>query len=161
MKVIAYDPYPDHEFAKKHGVRLVGLDEIWGESDIVSLHMPGGPGSKPVVNRETLAKLRPGSFLINTARGVLVDEEALAEAIESGHLGGAGLDCFVVEPLPTTSRLNRLPNVLLSPHMAGQDHDSVVGSGSLTCECLARLYRGQEVPPGCLVNASIWPGWKW
>ena len=105
--------------------------------------------------------MRPGSLLINTARGVLVDEEALCDALVAGHLAGAGLDCFVVEPLPTSSRLNKLPNVLLSPHMAGQDHESAAGVGSLACECLVRLYKGQEVPPGCLVNPSIFPGWKW
>jgi D-3-phosphoglycerate dehydrogenase / 2-oxoglutarate reductase len=161
VKVIAYDPAPDREFAKAHNVRLCTLDEIWAESDIVSLHMPGAPGSKALINRETLAKMRPDSYLINTARGVLVDEDALADALASGQLAGAGLDCFVTEPLPTGSRLNQLANVILSPHMAGQDHDSAAGSGSLACECLARLWRGQELPPGCLVNPAIGPKWKW
>ena len=158
VKVIAHDPFPDREFAAKHDVRLCTLDEIWAESDIVSLHMPGAPGSKALINRETLAKMRPGSLLINTARGVLVDEEALADALVAGHLAGAGLDCFVVEPLPTSSRLGKLPNVLLSPHMAGQDHESAAGVGSLACECLVRLYKGQEVAPGCLVNPSNFSG---
>jgi D-3-phosphoglycerate dehydrogenase / 2-oxoglutarate reductase len=161
VKVIAYDPVPDREYAAQHNVRLVTLDEIWAQSDIVSLHMPGGPGSKPLITRETLARMKPGALLINTARGVLVDEDAVCDALESGHLAGAGLDCFVVEPLPTSSRLNRVRNVLLSPHMAGQDHTSAAGSGSLACECLARLWRGQEVPAGCLVNPQVWPGWKW
>ena len=88
VKVIAHDPFPDREFAAANDVRLCSLDEIWAESDIVSLHMPGGPGSKALINRETLAKMRPGSLLINTARGVLVDEEAVADALVSGHLAG-------------------------------------------------------------------------
>jgi len=92
---------------------------------------------------------------------VLVDDDALVEALTAGKLGGAGLDCFVIEPLPTTSRLLEAPNLLLSPHVAGQDHESAAGAGSLACECLARLYRGEEPPPGCLINPTIWPGWKW
>ncbi|HTU25663.1 MAG TPA: phosphoglycerate dehydrogenase [Pirellulales bacterium] len=161
VNVIAYDPYPDREFADKHDVRLCSLDEIWSDSDIVSLHLPGSPGSKPLVDRQTLAKMRRGAILINTARGVLVDEDALADALVEGQIGGAGLDCFVVEPLPTTSRLNQAPNVLLSPHVAGQDHESAAGAGSLSCECLARLYHGQELPPGCCVNPTVLAGWKW
>ena len=161
VTVIAYDPFPDREFAAAHNVRLCSLDEIWADSDIVSLHLPGSPGAKALINRETLAKMRRGAILINTARGVLVDEEALADALAEGQLGGAGLDCFVVEPLPVTSRLNQVPNVLLSPHVAGQDHESAAAAGSLACECLAQLYHGKEVPPGCLVNPTIFPGWKW
>ncbi|HEX4144781.1 MAG TPA: phosphoglycerate dehydrogenase [Pirellulales bacterium] len=161
VKVIAYDPYPDREFAAAHDVRICSLDEIWADSDIVSLHLPAGPGSKPLMDRSTLAKLRPGAILINTARGVLVDDDALIEALVSGHLGGAALDCFVVEPLPTTSRLLAAPNLLLSPHVAGQDHESAAAAGSLATECLACLYRGQELQPGCLVNPAIFPGWKW
>jgi phosphoglycerate dehydrogenase-like enzyme len=161
VTVIAYDPFPDREFAAAHNVRLCTLDEIWADADIVSLHLPGSPGSKPLVDRETLGKMRPGAILINTARGVLVDDDALVEALTAGKLGGAGLDCFVIEPLPTTSRLLEAPNLLLSPHVAGQDHESAAGAGSLACECLARLYRGEELPPGCLINPTIWPGWKW
>jgi D-3-phosphoglycerate dehydrogenase / 2-oxoglutarate reductase len=161
VTVIAYDPFPDREFAAAHHVRLCTLDEIWADSDIVSLHLPGSPGAKPLINRETLGKMRRGAILINTARGVLVDDDALVEALVEGQLGGAGLDTFVVEPLPTTSRLMEAPNLLLSPHVAGQDHESAAAGGSLACECLARLYRGEEVPPGCLVNPAIFPGWKW
>jgi D-3-phosphoglycerate dehydrogenase len=114
-----------------------------------------------LINRDTLAQMRRGALLINTARGGLVDEEALADALSSGQLAGAGLDAFVTEPLPLSNRLSQLKNVVLSPHIAGQDHASIHAMGCLAAECLAKLALGQPVPAGCLVNPAIGPDWKW
>jgi len=161
LKVIAYDPFADREFAAAHNVRLCTLDEIWRDADVISLHLPCTPETNQMINRGTLAKMRRGAVLINTARGGLVDDDALVDALTSGQLGGAGLDAFSVEPVPASSRLLQAPHVLLSPHLAGQDHDSIEAMGSLTAECLARLFRGQAVPDGCLVNPGIGSGWKW
>ncbi len=161
VRVVAFDPAPDHAFAEAQGVRLVGLDELLAESDIVSLHLPCTAATARLIRRETLAQMRPGAVLINTARGGLVDEEALADALESGRLAGAGLDAFVVEPLPTTSRLLRFNNVVFSPHIAGQDLLSIDAMGCLAAECLAKLWRGEPLAPGCLVNPEIGAGWRW
>jgi D-3-phosphoglycerate dehydrogenase / 2-oxoglutarate reductase len=161
LKVIAHDPDADRQFATAHHVRLCSLDELWAAADIVSLHLPCIPATRQMINRETLARMRPGAILINTARGGLVDEDALAEALESGHLAGAGLDAFVVEPLPASSPLLRAPHVLFSPHIAGQDHESIHATGCLAAECLASLSRGRQVPAACLVNPEIGPTWSW
>ena len=161
LQVIAFDPQPDRQFAESQGVRLCGLEELLAESDIVSLHLPCTAATSRLINRKTLALMRRGAILINTARGGLVDEEALADSLASGKLAGAGLDAFVVEPLPTSNRLSKLQNVVLSPHIAGQDHESIHAMGCLAAECLAKLYRGQAVPAGCLVNPELGSGWKW
>jgi D-3-phosphoglycerate dehydrogenase/(S)-sulfolactate dehydrogenase len=161
LQVIAFDPQPDRAFAESQGVRLCGLDELLAAADIVSLHLPCTAATNQMMNRNTLAQMRPGAVLINTARGGLVDEMALADALASGHLAGAGLDAFVVEPLPTSNRLSQLKNVVLSPHIAGQDHESIHAMGYLAAECLVKLYRGEPTPPGCLVNPAIGPNWKW
>jgi D-3-phosphoglycerate dehydrogenase / 2-oxoglutarate reductase len=160
LNVIAHDPLADPQYAARHGVRLCSLDELLAGSDIVSLHLPCTPATAHVINRQALEKMRPGAILINTARGGLVDEDALVDALASGHLGGAGLDAFAVEPLPATSRLKEFENVLMTPHTAGVDQESIVAMSVLAAECLAGLHRGQ-VPDGCLVNPELGPAWKW
>lgn len=161
VHLVAYDPQPDLAFMHQHSVRLVSFNEALSTADIISLHLPCTASTTHIINRETLAQMRPGAILINTARGGLVDEEALADALESGHLWGAGLDAFVTEPPKLDNRLLQLPNVLLTPHTAGLDYDSVRSMGSLAAECIARLYRGQPVAEGCLVNHSLNSAWNW
>lgn len=161
VKVIAYDPQPDPVFPRSRSVELVGFDQLLERSDIVSLHLPCTPATANIIDRTTLAKMRPGSILINTARGGLVDEEALADALESGHLWGAGLDAFATEPPLIGNRLLQLPNVLLTPHTAGLDHESVIAMGRMAAECLANLHAGQPTPDGCLVNGSLEYAWNW
>lgn len=161
VKVIAYDPQPDAEFPRSRSVELVSFDQLLTRSDVVSLHLPCTPATLKIINAASLAKMKPGSILINTARGGLVDEEALAEALERGHLSGAGLDAFAIEPPRLDNRLLHLPNVLLTPHTAGLDHDSVRAMGRLAAECLALLYEGKAVPDGCLVNTVLDRVWNW
>ncbi|HVX61738.1 MAG TPA: phosphoglycerate dehydrogenase [Pirellulales bacterium] len=160
LKVIAYDPFPNESFAAQHGVKLCGLDELLAEADIVSLHMPCTPETADLINAETLARMKPGSVLINTARGGLVDESALADALARGHLMAAGLDVFKIEPLPVDSPLLKLNNVLLSPHMGGLDLESQRDMSTLAAQCLVDLHQGRW-PEGCVVNAELRPGWKW
>jgi phosphoglycerate dehydrogenase-like enzyme len=160
LHVIACDPLADLEFARQHAVRLCSLDELLAESDIVSLHAPATAETNHLINANTIKRMKRGSVLINTARGNLVDERALAEAIASGHLFGAGLDAFQVEPLPLDSPLLNLPHVLLSPHMGGLDLESEVAMSSLAARCIADLYQGRW-PDGCVVNAELRSGWKW
>ena len=93
LKVLAYDPVADREFAARNQVELCALDDLLARSDIVSLHLPATAETRDLINRRTLAQMRPGSVLINTARGGLVDEEALADALESGHLAVPGSMC--------------------------------------------------------------------
>jgi D-3-phosphoglycerate dehydrogenase len=119
MRVVAYDPVADAAYAEAHGITLAAsTDAVLAEADIVSLHLPMQPELRGFVGREFLAKMRPGSILINTARGPLVDEEALAEALRSGHLRAAGLDVLAREPIAPDNPLKGLPNVVLTPHIA-------------------------------------------
>lgn len=94
MNVIAFDLYPNEQFAAEHGIPYKTMDEILAESDIVTLHIPSSPENKHLINRNTLQRMKAGSYLINTARGDLVDTVALTEAVKSGHLAGAGLDVY-------------------------------------------------------------------
>jgi phosphoglycerate dehydrogenase-like enzyme len=160
LTVVAFDPYPNQEFAQHNGVRLVTLDELLASADIVSLHLPCTPETADLINARTLAKMKPGSVLINTARGGLVDEQALAAALASGHLMAAGLDAFKIEPLPLDSPLLRLDNVLLAPHMGGLDLDSQRDMSTKAAECIAELFQGRW-PEECVVNSQLRPGWKW
>lgn len=160
LKLLAHDPMPDVDFARRHGVKLVTFEELLAESDIVSLHLPATTLTADLINATTLKMMKPGSVLINTARGNLVDEDALAEALRCGHLAGAGLDAFKIEPLPLESPLLKLPNVLLAPHMGGLDQESEVAMSLLAAQCLVKLQRG-DWPEGCVVNEQLRAGWKW
>jgi phosphoglycerate dehydrogenase-like enzyme len=160
MRVIAHDPFADVEFARAHNVTLCPLDELLATADVVSLHSPSTPETANLINARTLAKMKRGAVLINTARGGLVDEDALCEALRSGHLLGAALDVFKQEPLPTDSPLTRLDNVLLCTHMAGLDLESVRDGSVLAAQCIVDLYQGR-FPERCVVNKSLRDSWKW
>lgn len=108
----------DHVFLAEVGVEMVSLERLLAESDFISLNCDLNPTSYHLINRETLRHVKPGAVLINTARGPVVDEAALIEALQEGRLGGAALDVFEVEPLPADSPLLKMDNVLLAPHNA-------------------------------------------
>ena len=100
------------------GVEFVDFDTLLARSDVLSLHCPATPETRGLISREALAKMKPGAILLNTARGALVDEEAVADALESGKLAFYGADAFATEPLPPQSRLRGLPGAVLTPHIA-------------------------------------------
>lgn len=160
MKVIAYEPYPDKEFLQQWRIELVEFDDLLKQSDYVSLHLPMSAASKHLINAETLAMMKPGSVLINTARGALVDEAALYQALKSGHLRGAGLDVFEVEPLPASSPLLELDNVLLAGHLAGLDDESHDDTFQMAAETVIDLHKG-EWPAFCIQNLKGVKDWKW
>ncbi len=116
MEVIAHDPFIQADSVD--GVRLVSLDEVFSESDVVSLHAPGGEATKHLVDASRLAAMRPGAYLVNCARGSLVDQEALLAALDSGQLAGAALDVTEPEPLPEGHPLLGREDVLVTPHVA-------------------------------------------
>ena len=160
MKVIACDPVADKEFAQRHSLELVTLDEVLARADVVSLHPPTTPETANLINRQTLAKMKPGAVLINTARGAVVDEDALCEALDQGRLLGAALDVFKCEPLPLTSPLLKYDNVLLCTHMGGMDCDSQIATSSLAARCIVDLHAGRW-PEACVVNRQLRGKWKW
>jgi phosphoglycerate dehydrogenase-like enzyme len=144
-RILAYDPYPDAAFAQAHQVELSAMSEVVAAADFLSLHMPLTPETRCLVNGDFLARMKKGSFLINTARGEVIDEEALVAALQSGQLRGAGLDAFVDEPPSLNHPLLMLPNVIATPHLGAQTDGATdhMGWWSLN-DCLAVL-RGE--PP--------------
>jgi len=160
VHVIAHDPFFDEAFAAAHGIRRCTLDELLERADIVSLHSPCTPETTDLINRQTLARMKRGSVLINMARGGLVDEQAVVEALESGHLLGAGLDVFKTEPLPVDSPLMDHDGAILTTHTAGVDHQSLSDMGRLAAQCLVDLHAGRW-PEACVVNPDVRPRWKW
>ncbi|WP_282021999.1 phosphoglycerate dehydrogenase [Ruegeria faecimaris] len=116
MKVVAYDPYLGEEKAAKMGVEKVELDELLSRADFITLHVPLTDQTRNILSRENLAKTKPGVRIVNCARGGLVDEEALAEALQSGHVAGAAFDVFSEEPAKDNALFN-LPNVVCTPHL--------------------------------------------
>jgi D-3-phosphoglycerate dehydrogenase len=143
-RLVAYDPYPDRDFARQHSVALLGLDELLGSADIVSLHLPLLPETRGMVDAAFLARLKPGAFLVNTARGELIDEAALFEALQSGALRGAALDALAQEPPVPHHPLLALPQVIATPHLGAQTDGATNAMGWMALhDCLAVL-RGQE-----------------
>ena len=121
MTVVAHDPMlaDDHPAFAAHGVQPASLETLLATADVVSLHVPLVEATRGLFNAARLAAMKPGAVLINTARGGIVDEPALAQALRSGHLGGAAIDVFEREPLPASAHFDGCPNLLLTPHVAG------------------------------------------
>ncbi|HEX4132281.1 MAG TPA: phosphoglycerate dehydrogenase [Pirellulales bacterium] len=160
LRVIASDPFADRDFAAQHDVEMCAIDDLFARSDIVSLHMPCTVETSDLINRRTLGLMKPSAVLINTARGGLIDEVALAEALTQGTIAGAGLDVFKEEPLPADHPLLRLPNVVVAPHMGGIDQAAIDAMGKLGADCLVNLHAGRW-PTDCVVNETLRSGWRW
>ncbi|MBK7978007.1 MAG: phosphoglycerate dehydrogenase [Deltaproteobacteria bacterium] len=124
MQVIGFDPFLNREAAEKIGVDFVELDELFRRADIVTVHTPLTDETKGIINRETFAKMKDGVLVINAARGGIVDEAALVEAIQSGKVGGAALDVFVEEPPPKDHPLLALDNVICTPHLGAATEEA-------------------------------------
>ncbi|MCS6862430.1 MAG: phosphoglycerate dehydrogenase [Abditibacteriales bacterium] len=124
MTVLGYDAVEDAAFAQAVGLRYVGLRELLSQSDIVTLHAPKLPETTNLLNAETLRWMKPSAYLINTARGGIVDERALLDALNAERLAGAALDVFEQEPLPADHPLRTHPKVLVTPHIAGISAES-------------------------------------
>lgn len=126
MRVIAHDPYAKSAPA---GVTLMPLPELLREADVLSLHCPLTDANRQMINTSTLAEMRDGAIIINTARGGLIDEAALIAALKSGKIRAAGLDSFAVEPLENSARFHGIPGLILSPHIGGVSSEAYVRMG--------------------------------
>jgi D-3-phosphoglycerate dehydrogenase / 2-oxoglutarate reductase len=153
MQVLAYEPYPDSAFCEKWGVELVSLDELLERSDYVTLHAPGGADNKHLIGAEQLARMKTTAFLVNTARGALINEDALHAALVGGRLAGAGLDVREQEP-PTDTRFNDLPNVVLTAHVAGVTVETSAAMTAMAADSIVQGSRGQK--PDGLLNPEVW-----
>jgi len=155
MKVLAFDPFVAPEHASRLGVELVpSLMELLPRAQVVSLHCPATPQTYHLMNAGTLKLMPEGSYLINVARGALIDEDALLEALRSGHLAGAALDVFDPEPAVTNHPLFTLPNTICTPHIGSYTSASLQRMQVMACEQIASVLRGER--PINLVNGSVW-----
>src|SRR6202453_2363479 len=133
MKVIAFDPYVSQSVAKELEVELIPLEEVLKRADVISLHTALSPSTEKIINAAAIAQMKKGARLVNCARGELIDEVALAEALKSGHLAGAAVDTFAKEP-PKDSPLIGLPNVIATPHIAGSTVEAQEQVGTLIAQ---------------------------
>jgi D-3-phosphoglycerate dehydrogenase / 2-oxoglutarate reductase len=159
MRLLAYDPVPDKTFADNLGVTLVPFERLLAESDYLTLHLPVSAESRYLINRRTLALMKPTAFLINTARGAIVNETDLLEALRNNRLAGAGLDVFEQEP-PGNHPLFELDNVLLTPHAGGADVQSRDDMALSAAQAIASLARG-EWPGEKVVNPQVREHFLW
>lgn len=132
------------DFEKDHGIRFVTFTEALEQADIITLHIPLTTATRYIVSTPELERMKPSAILINTARGPLVDECALVEALKTGQIGGAGLDVFSDEPLPMGHPLLSLSNVVLTPHIAAGTVDALVAKMNSCFENMLRVTRGEE-----------------
>ena len=143
----------------KHGIELVDLDALLARSDFVSLHVPMSAETQELINQRTLARMKRGSILINTARGGLVNENDLVAALRSGHLAGAGLDVLAVEPPAPNHRLLAMENVVVSPHVAALDVQAVEDMAIAAAQNILDLFANQW-PAASVVNPDLKGTWK-
>ena len=154
MPVLATDVVQDEAFAASHGVRYVALEELLRQSDVVSINAPLQGDTRHLIDAKALAAMKPTAYLINTARGDLVDEAALAEALQAGRLAGAGLDVFHDEPLQD-SPLRGLDNVVLSPHLAAYSREGLRETGVLAARAVLAGLAGWRPDAAQWVNPEM------
>jgi D-3-phosphoglycerate dehydrogenase len=149
MSVIAYDP-----FVADAPWPLVDLETLLEEADVVTVHLPLTDGTRNLLSRDALSRMRPNAIVVNVARGGIVDEHALAEALLAGRLAGAAVDVFQNEPLPEDHPLRRAPNTLLTPHVAWYSEESLREVQRKAAEQVARALRGDRLEP--IVNPDVY-----
>lgn len=152
--VVAYDPYVSPARAAQLGIELLTLDELLGRADFISVHLPKTPETAGLIGREALAKTKPGVIIVNAARGGLIDEQALADAVTSGHVRGAGLDVFSTEPC-TDSPLFELPQVVVTPHLGASTAEAQDRAGTDVAASVKLALAGEFVPDAVNVGGGV------
>ncbi len=152
--VLAYDPYFDQAFAAQHGVdRAESLDHVMRESDFVCLHMPVTEETRGIIDAKKISLMKPTAILVNTARGALVDEDALADALEEGRIFGAGMDVYAAEP-PTDSRLLKCDRTVTMPHVSSNTPGALLAMGNGVVDAILAVFNGQR--PESVVNPEVY-----
>jgi D-3-phosphoglycerate dehydrogenase len=153
LNVVAYDPYLQAQQQHVDGIALIGLDELMASSDFVSVHCPLNASTRHLLGRDQLELMKPTAYLINTARGPIVDQAALTELLARRTLAGAGLDVFEVEPLAADDPLRSLDNVILTPHSASVSSESSIECRRTAVEHVVTVLQGGV--PTDLVNRAV------
>jgi D-3-phosphoglycerate dehydrogenase / 2-oxoglutarate reductase len=152
--IVAYDPYVSAARAAQLGIELLSLDELLGRSDFISVHLPKTPETAGLIDKDALAKTKPGVIIVNAARGGLVDEAALAEAVTSGHVRAAGIDVFTTEPC-TDSPLFDLPQVVVTPHLGASTEEAQDRAGTDVAVSVKLALAGEFVPDAVNVGGGV------
>lgn len=152
--VTAYDPYVSQARAAQLGIELLTLDELLGRADFISVHLPKTKETAGLIGKDALAKVKPGVIIVNAARGGLIDEQALADAITSGHVRGAGLDVFSTEPC-TDSPLFDLPQVVVTPHLGASTAEAQDRAGTDVAASVRLALAGEFVPDAVNVGGGV------
>lgn len=157
---LAFDPYCTPETAAAHGARLTSLEDLLRQADFVSIHCPLTEKTRGLLGARELALMKPGAYLLNTARGGIVDEDALYELLRARRIAGAALDCFAQEPVTSPHRFGELENVLLAPHSIAWTDELFRDVGRAACQVMVDL--SLEVKPAGVVNPEVFdrPGFK-
>lgn len=160
---LAFDPFATEEMASKAGACLVSLEELLKQSDFISIHCPLTEKTRGLIGAKELAQMKTESYLLNTARGGIVDEDALYDALKNHRIAGAALDCFAQEPVTAPSRFADLDNVLLAPHSIAWTDELFRDIGRAACQVMVDLSQGKK--PGGVLNPEVFdrPGFqkKW
>ncbi|MDT5320723.1 MAG: D-3-phosphoglycerate dehydrogenase / 2-oxoglutarate reductase [Mycobacterium sp.] len=152
--IVAYDPYVSAARAAQLGIELLSLEELLGRADFISVHLPKTPETAGLIDKEALAKTKPGVIIVNAARGGLVDEAALAEAVTSGHVRAAGIDVFSTEPC-TDSPLFDLPQVVVTPHLGASTEEAQDRAGTDVAASVKLALAGEFVPDAVNVGGGV------
>ena len=154
MSLLVHAPTAPPEAVAALGGRACSLDDLLSESDVVSLHVPLRPSTRGLIGAPELARMRPTAILVNTARGAVVDERALADALRSGRLAGAGLDVLETEPIAPDHPLLALPNVVLTPHIGGSSREAARRTAVAVAEQVVDVLEDRR--PAHIVNPEVW-----
>ena len=149
MNILVYDPYVDDSDVPDY-VNKVKWDELLQQSDIISVHSILTPQTKNMFSKNVFDEMKPGSYFVNTSRGELVDENALIDALKSGHLAGAAIDVTAKEPISSDSILIDAPNLIITPHIAGSSYDVLATGSNMVLESLTKWLNGEK-PQNCIV----------
>src|SRR5690606_25204669 len=152
-KIIAYDPFVQPARAAKMGVQLVSLDDLLLSADFISIHLPKTPETIGLIGKDELERVKPGVRIINAARGGLIDEDALAEALSEGRVAGAGIDVYNSEPC-TDSPLFALDNVVATPHLGASTREAQDNAGLAVAKSVKLALEGEFVPDAVNVQAG-------
>lgn len=155
MRVVVYDPYLPADAIEAAGAEKgKDLESVLGVADVVSLHLQLTPETRNILDKQRLAQMKPGAMLVNTARGALVDPDALVDALQSGHLRGAAMDVFEIEPLPVDHPFAKEDRLILSPHIGGATDECLERTAVQTAEQVVDVLEGRK--PAHLVNPDVW-----
>ncbi|RUZ74708.1 dehydrogenase [Mesorhizobium sp. M7A.F.Ca.US.006.01.1.1] len=159
MRFIAHDPFADKKVAAELGVELVGLEDLFRRADVLSVSCPLTPDTRHLVSAERLALMKPTAYLINTARGPIVDQEALAQALRERRIAGAGLDVLEQEPPDADDAILKLDNVILAPHALCWTDQCFAGNGAADVKAVIEVQHGRE--PRGVVNREVLSSERW